>query len=104
MTRKILSILLIEDNFALAKQICRFLEGVGWSIDYADRGQQGIALAESNQYDVIILDLNQIKDHPAFKNEFKENGCKVIEITEDTVAEVKDFNLEIKGYLKVETQ
>lgn len=58
MTRKILSILLIEDNLALAKQICRFLEGVGWSIDYADRGQQGIALAESNQYDVIILDLN----------------------------------------------
>lgn len=58
MTRKTLSILLIEDNLALAKQICRFLEGVGWSIDYADRGLQGVALAESNQYDVIILDLN----------------------------------------------
>lgn len=58
MARKNLSILLIEDNLALAKQICRFLEGLGWNIDYADKGLQGIALAESSQYDVIILDLN----------------------------------------------
>lgn len=58
MERNVLSVLLIEDNLALAKQICRFLEGVGWKIDYADRGLQGVVLAESNQYDVIILDLN----------------------------------------------
>ncbi|NVK56605.1 MAG: response regulator transcription factor [Alteromonadaceae bacterium] len=55
---KVLSILLIEDNLALAKQICRFLEGIGWTIDFADKGKQGIALATANQYDVIILDLN----------------------------------------------
>ncbi|MCD4826845.1 MAG: hypothetical protein K8Q99_03610 [Acholeplasmataceae bacterium] len=53
---------------------------------------------------IIILDLNQVKGNPVFKSEFRENGCKIIHITEDTIAEVLDFNLEIKGYLKVETQ
>lgn len=52
----------------------------------------------------IILDMNQIKGHIAFKQEIVERGCKIIDIKEDTVAEVKDFNLDIKGYLKVETQ
>ncbi|GEA10832.1 response regulator transcription factor [Alteromonas sp. KUL49] len=53
-----LSILLIEDNLALAGQITRFLEGLGWLVDFADRGQQGMRLATSQQFDVVILDLN----------------------------------------------
>ena len=58
MSDKPLSILLIEDNLALAKQVCRFLEGLGWQVDFADKGKQGIALATCNVYDVIVLDLN----------------------------------------------
>lgn len=53
-----LSILLIEDNLALAGQITRFLEGLGWQVDFADRGHQGMRLATSQQFDVVILDLN----------------------------------------------
>ena len=58
MTQTKLSVLLIEDNLALARQICRFLEGLGWLVDYADTGRQGIALAQTAYFDVIILDLN----------------------------------------------
>ena len=58
MAKKALSILLIEDNLALAGQICRFLEGLGWQVDFADKGKQGQELATNQLFDVIILDLN----------------------------------------------
>lgn len=58
MSEKSLSILLIEDNLALAKQVCRFLEGLNWHIDFADKGKLGVSLATENSYDVIVLDLN----------------------------------------------
>lgn len=58
MSDNVLSILLIEDNLALAKQVTRFVEGLGWHVDFADKGNQGITLATENIYDVIVLDLN----------------------------------------------
>lgn len=53
-----LSILLIEDNVTIATQLTHFFEGHGWVIDYANNGNQGVALALKQNYDVIILDLN----------------------------------------------
>jgi DNA-binding response OmpR family regulator len=58
MAQASLSVLVIEDNHALANQICRFLEGVGWRIDYAANGKEGLTLSEQYQFDVIVLDLN----------------------------------------------
>lgn len=58
MTGQTLSILLIEDNLALAKQICQLMEGKGWQVDYAETGKQGISLALADRFDVIVLDLN----------------------------------------------
>ena len=53
-----LNILLIEDNQTIARQLCEFLEGHRWSVDYADNGIFGKELALQHAYDVIILDLN----------------------------------------------
>ncbi|NKB35840.1 MAG: response regulator [Gammaproteobacteria bacterium] len=53
-----LSILLIEDNQLIAQQLCEFLEGHNWNVDYADNGRFGTSLALENEYDVILLDLN----------------------------------------------
>ncbi|MEC7469715.1 MAG: response regulator, partial [Pseudomonadota bacterium] len=55
---KSISVLLVEDNLAIAKQVVGFLEGLKWQVDFAATGQQGIDLALSQQVDVIILDLN----------------------------------------------
>ena len=55
---KSISVLLVEDNLAIAKQVVGFLEGLKWQVDFAATGQQGIDLAQSQQVDVIILDLN----------------------------------------------
>ena len=52
------SILLIEDNLAIARQVVDFLEGLGWNVDFASSGQLGIKLALNAQFNVILLDLN----------------------------------------------
>ncbi len=53
-----MSILLVEDNLAIAKQVASFLESHKWSIDCATNGKHGLALALEHHFDVIILDLN----------------------------------------------
>ena len=53
-----LSILLVEDNHTIAKQIATFLEGLSWHVDYADCGKVAISLVSQHIYDVILLDLN----------------------------------------------
>ncbi|GAA5218269.1 response regulator transcription factor [Corallincola platygyrae] len=53
-----MKILLIEDNATIAKQIVEFLSGQHWQVDYARDGEQGIALALNDIFDVILLDLN----------------------------------------------
>lgn len=55
---KSIRILLVEDNLAIAKQVAGFLEGLKWQVDFAATGQQGLDLALTHTFDVIILDLN----------------------------------------------
>lgn len=53
-----MKILLIEDNRTIGQQIVDFLEGHKWSVDYVDNGNQGIQLAQQDNYDIVLLDLN----------------------------------------------
>ena len=53
-----MNILLVEDNATIATQVTTFLEGLGWSVDYAATGGQGLDLAREAVFDVMILDLN----------------------------------------------
>lgn len=53
-----LHILLIEDQLSIAQNIAEYLEGKGHTIDFADKGKQGLELALQSYYDVVILDLN----------------------------------------------
>lgn len=53
-----LNILLIEDNATIAAQISDFLSGLGWVVDYARNGKEGILLGTTQLNDVILLDLN----------------------------------------------
>jgi len=50
-------ILLIEDNHAIAQQLCDFLEQENFQVDYACNGRIGLNLVRKNPYDVIVLDL-----------------------------------------------
>jgi DNA-binding response OmpR family regulator len=50
-------VLLIEDNYAIAEQLCDFLARHQFEVDYANDGKTGFTLFQKNAYDVIILDL-----------------------------------------------
>lgn len=50
-------LLLVEDNRQLAANMIEFLEAEGFDCDYAERGDHGLALARSQSFDAIVLDL-----------------------------------------------
>jgi DNA-binding response OmpR family regulator len=50
--------LIVEDEPRLAGNIARSLrESAGYAVDVAHDGQEGLFMAESNEYDVVLLDL-----------------------------------------------
>lgn len=49
--------LFVEDYKSLQKSVARALREAGWAVEVAADGEEGLWLAESNIYDVIILDL-----------------------------------------------
>ena len=53
-----LYILVVEDQQSLALNIADYMEQKGHVLDFASQGEQGLSLALTNQYDVVILDLN----------------------------------------------
>ena len=51
-------VLIIEDEPRLAENIARSLrESAGYAVDIANDGQEGLYMAESNEYDALLLDL-----------------------------------------------
>src|SRR5271165_3178280 len=51
-------VLIIEDERRLAENIARSLrESAGYAVDVAFDGEEGLFMAESNPYDLVILDL-----------------------------------------------
>jgi len=50
--------LIVEDHAGLARNVARALrEAAGYAVDMAGDGEEGLYLAESNPYDLILLDL-----------------------------------------------
>ena len=51
-------VLMVEDEPRLAENVARSLrESAGYAVDIASDGQEGLFLAESNAYDLMLLDL-----------------------------------------------
>ena len=50
-------LLLIEDSIRLQSSVGRGLRKAGYAVDVTGDGEEGLWLAQSNHYDVIILDL-----------------------------------------------
>ena len=51
-------VLVVEDEVRLAENVARSLrESAGYAVDVASDGQEGLFMAESNPYDVVLLDL-----------------------------------------------
>ena len=50
-------ILVVEDFEAVRKAVCQALEEDGFVVDSASDGREGLHLAETGEYDVLILDV-----------------------------------------------
>ena len=53
-----LSVLIIEDETVLAKNIATYLRRLNHEVRHTDNGESGLALVESERPDVVILDYN----------------------------------------------
>jgi two-component system OmpR family response regulator len=51
-----MKVLLVEDNETVASFVRKGLEESGHVVDYADNGRDGLFLASSERYDVMVLD------------------------------------------------
>ena len=51
-------ILLVEDHGDLAETIIDFLETSGATVDYASNGRTGMHVAQTQKFDIILLDVN----------------------------------------------
>jgi len=56
-TKEIMRILLVEDDVDLAQFIRKGLKEEQYAVDFAADGEEGLALALSNPYDLLILDI-----------------------------------------------
>ena len=52
------TVLIIEDEKELSNVLKAYLERAGYDVLVANRGDQGLALWESNHPDMVLLDLN----------------------------------------------
>jgi len=100
-----MKILLIEDHVELATQLGSFLGSLDWNIDYSTTGKQGINLALTNEYDLIILDLNLpdidgTEVCKAIKSQSQVNIPILMLTARDSFADkVKGFNFGADEYL-----
>jgi hypothetical protein len=51
----------------------------------------------------MIVEMSQLNDEDIFKQSIEPRGCKIITLDEEKTVEVINFNLEIKGVLRIET-
>jgi DNA-binding response OmpR family regulator len=51
------TILFIEDDKPIAEMYARILERDGFTVDYAYNGADGLKMAQSKSYDLILLDI-----------------------------------------------
>jgi DNA-binding response OmpR family regulator len=69
-------VLIVEDEPRLAQNIARSLrESAAYAVDIAPDGKEGLFMAESNQYDAVLLDLMLPElDGMGFLRRFREGG------------------------------
>src|SRR5262252_3719250 len=70
-----LRILIVEDETVLSRQLAGALDHAGYAVDCADDGERGDFLAQTEQYDAVILDLGLPKvDGLTLLRRWREQG------------------------------
>jgi DNA-binding response OmpR family regulator len=71
-------VLLVEDYEPLARSVAQGLREAGYAVDVTGEGEEGLALAQANPYDALVLDLMVPKvDGLTIVRELRAAGSKV---------------------------
>lgn len=89
---KIMKLLLIEDDFAIASSLQKGLKSMSYAVDVAPDGKKGISLASVNDYDVVILDYYL----PDIDGDMVAKEIKKIKNNLPIIALSKEMDLKIK--------
>lgn len=98
-------ILIIEDNPDIVANIYAFFEAKGFELDNAHNGISGLALASSNRYDIILLDvmlpgMNGTKVCKTLREELHSNTPVLMLTARDTILDkVAGFDSGADDYL-----
>lgn len=98
-------ILYVEDDLSMARAVEGLLKQVGYNLDPAHSGQEALDLAQSRQYDLILMDSN-LPDMGGDEvlERLRESGirlpCVVQRGASDFMEQEKADRLGISGYLK----
>lgn len=98
------SALVVEDNPANRFVIGAMLSGLGFSVDLAENGMNGVKLASGSYYDVIIMDIHMpLMDGIEASSLIRKRGVTtpIVTITADITAETRKSceDIGIEGYL-----
>ena len=52
-----MKVLLIDDDIELASMLSEYIHSQGFEVECAHDGEQGLALAQENRHDLILLDV-----------------------------------------------
>ena len=78
-----MQILIIDDDEKLCTLVAEYLEPMGYAVDMAHDGQQGLQMARANEYRAVILDvmMPQIDGLEVLKRLRKESDVPVLMLT-----------------------
>ncbi len=85
-----LNILVVEDNMINQKVAITILKSLGYEVDIASNGEEGIKMSEDKNYDLIFMDLIMpvIDGFEAARRILeKDNNVKIIALTADSTTE-----------------
>ena len=95
MQPKPLSILIVEDSAAIARNIADYFEARGHQLDFAGDGEAGLALALEGHFDVVILDLMMPKmDGLTVCRKLREKSTRHVPVIMLTARDSMDDKLE----------
>lgn len=88
-------ILTVDDSMSIRQAIKLTLGGAGFKVDEAENGAEGLAKAETGQYDLILTDLNMpvmngLEMIQALRTRQVVVGVPIVFLTTESDASLKD--------------
>jgi len=84
-------ILVVEDEKAISEALTLKLEHSGYTVEAASNGEEGLALAQKGNFDLVVLDLIMPKlDGFGFLEEAKKAGVKTPVIVASNLSQPED--------------